>query len=101
MTELSCAAGVSTTTVNGPRKAGRASDVVEIAAGGPGNKDFIRSSDQVEVSSMATYLSKLSQLPPIRSDLVASVRSQIEAGTYDTPEKMEFALGELLRDLAD
>ncbi|MDI1290165.1 MAG: flagellar biosynthesis anti-sigma factor FlgM [bacterium] len=101
MTELSCATGCSTTTVNGLRKAERAPDVVELAAGGPGKQEFVRSTDQVEVSSMATYLSKLSQLPPIRSELVASVRSQIAAGTYDTPDKLEFALGELVRDLAE
>jgi hypothetical protein len=33
----------------------------------------------------------------IRHDLVARVRQQIAAGTYDTPEKMELALERLFR----
>jgi hypothetical protein len=34
-----------------------------------------------------------------RVDLVARVRKEIAAGTYDTPEKWEIALGRLLREL--
>ena len=58
-----------------------------------------RGEDRLEVSELATYLSKLSAMPPIRKDLVDSVRRQIDAGTYETPEKVEAAMEELLRDL--
>ncbi len=34
--------------------------------------------------------------PPFRADLVAEIRRQIAAGTYDTPEKWEAALDRLL-----
>jgi hypothetical protein len=34
--------------------------------------------------------------PPFRAGLVAEIRSQIAAGTYDTPEKWEIALDRLL-----
>jgi hypothetical protein len=34
--------------------------------------------------------------PSIRYDLVARVRREIEAGTYDTPEKLDTALSRLL-----
>lgn len=34
--------------------------------------------------------------PTIRFELVARVRREIAAGTYDTPEKMEIALARLL-----
>jgi hypothetical protein len=37
--------------------------------------------------------------PGIRADLVARVRSEIAAGTYDTPEKWEQALDKLSRQL--
>jgi negative regulator of flagellin synthesis FlgM len=47
---------------------------------------------------MATYLSKLSALPQVRQDLVNSVREQIAAGTYDTPERLDAALNVLLSD---
>ena len=36
---------------------------------------------------------------PIRWELVNRVRLEIEAGTYDTPEKMEIALDRLLEQL--
>lgn len=58
-----------------------------------------RGSDRVEVSQMAVYLNKLKNLP-IRQDLVDSVRQQISQGTYDTPEKLDAALNELLGDQA-
>ena len=35
----------------------------------------------------------------VRADLVARVRREIAAGTYDTPEKLEAALERLLEDL--
>ncbi|HKB40724.1 MAG TPA: flagellar biosynthesis anti-sigma factor FlgM [Gemmataceae bacterium] len=37
----------------------------------------------------------------IRTELVARVRREIAAGTYDTPEKLEIALYRLLADLGD
>jgi hypothetical protein len=37
----------------------------------------------------------------IRADLVARVRREIAAGTYETPEKWEAALERLLRRLAE
>jgi hypothetical protein len=58
-----------------------------------------RGSDRVEVSQMALYLNKLKGLP-IRQDLVDSVKQQIAQGTYDTPEKLEAALNEMLGDHA-
>lgn len=36
---------------------------------------------------------------PIRQDLVNRVRSEIAAGTYDTPEKFEKALDKMLGEL--
>ena len=37
----------------------------------------------------------------IRADLVARVRREIAAGTYDTPEKFALALDRLLADLEE
>jgi len=36
---------------------------------------------------------------PIRKELVERIRREIEAGTYDTPEKMEKALERLLEQM--
>jgi anti-sigma28 factor (negative regulator of flagellin synthesis) len=59
-----------------------------------------RGSDQVEVSQLATYLSTLRSLPSVRQDLIDSVKAQIAAGTYDTPERFDAALNGLVNDAA-
>lgn len=56
-----------------------------------------RETDSVELSALVRRLA--SQDPEIRHDLVARVRAEIAAGTYDTPEKLERAADELVRDL--
>ncbi|MGB1125225.1 MAG: flagellar biosynthesis anti-sigma factor FlgM [Phycisphaeraceae bacterium] len=58
-----------------------------------------RSSDRVELSEQARLLSKLKQLPEVREGLVNSVKSQIEAGNYDTAERFDTAINALLDDL--
>lgn len=58
-----------------------------------------REEDQVEVSDVATYLGKMKLLPPIRQELVDSIRHQIQSGSYETPERIDGAIDELIRDL--
>ena len=41
------------------------------------------------------------ETPEIRADLVARVRREIAAGTYDTPEKLEAALRRLFDQLEE
>jgi len=60
-----------------------------------------RGGDRVELSNQALYLSKLKQLPEIREGLVNSVKAQIEAGNYDTPERFDTAVNALIDDLAE
>lgn len=60
-----------------------------------------RANDRVEVSVAAQFLSKLSQLPDVRTDLVERVRSEIANGTYETPDKLDAAIDELAGDLAE
>lgn len=55
--------------------------------------------DRAEFSLPARMLSKLNQIPEIRQDLVDRVRSEIDAGNYDTPDKIDAILGDLLEDL--
>ena len=57
-----------------------------------------RRSDKVELSDAARLLSRLSQLPDVRQDLVDRVRSEIEAGTYETPEKIDAVVRALAED---
>lgn len=56
--------------------------------------------DRVEVSDVARYLAKLREVPAVRQELVDRVRSEIEAGAYESPEKIEKAIDELVEDLS-
>ena len=58
-----------------------------------------RGEDRVEVSDLAHSLSRASHDVPIRQDLVDRVRSQIEAGTYDTPARVDGAINNMLNAL--
>lgn len=64
-----------------------------------GDDATVRSADSVDISSRARELSeKLTLTNPIRQDLVARVRSAIEAGTYETDDKIDAAAEQILRD---
>jgi hypothetical protein len=53
----------------------------------------------VEVSSLARSLSRLNQDEPVRQDLIDRVRTEIEAGRYETPDKVAAAVERLRREL--
>jgi negative regulator of flagellin synthesis FlgM len=52
--------------------------------------------DRVEISAAAEAAIKASEAGGVRHDLVNLIRSQIAAGTYDTPEKMDLAIERML-----
>lgn len=62
-----------------------------------------RGSDSVDISALARRLglitSEQSTAKPFRAELVERIKDQIEAGTYDTDDKLEIALDRLTRDL--
>lgn len=60
-----------------------------------------RAQDEVELSSAATFASLVRQLPEVRQDLVDRVKREIAQGTYETPDKLDGALAELLIDLQE
>jgi flagellar biosynthesis anti-sigma factor FlgM len=55
--------------------------------------------DSVEISDVAMFLDKLSRLPDIRQDKVDAVRQQLARGQYETPEKLQKAIDNLLAEL--
>ncbi len=55
--------------------------------------------DRVEISEMALFLDKISRLPDIRREKVEAVREQIARGSYETPEKIERAIENLMKEL--
>ncbi|MFN9994020.1 MAG: flagellar biosynthesis anti-sigma factor FlgM [Phycisphaerales bacterium] len=66
---------------------------------GSTSSTITRGEDRLEVSAMASYLSKLNALPAVRHELVNSVRARIEAGTYETQDKLDIAFDELIREV--
>ncbi|MEM6393243.1 MAG: flagellar biosynthesis anti-sigma factor FlgM [Planctomycetota bacterium] len=59
-----------------------------------------RPSDRAEFSDAARFLAQLNDVPDIREDLVSSVKSAIDKGAYESPEKLDIAVDRLLDDLA-
>ena len=60
----------------------------------------VRAGDKVELSRAAQYLSQLLSKNDVRTDLVDRVKAQIADGSYETPDKIDAALDEILSDLA-
>ncbi|MEM9064933.1 MAG: flagellar biosynthesis anti-sigma factor FlgM [Planctomycetota bacterium] len=75
-------------SVNGDDSVARAEAA---AAGG-----VIRGADQVDVSAESVALQKLRELPELRTDLIESIKAQIRADAYDTPERLDAALDGLI-----
>ena len=61
--------------------------------------DSVQSMDQIDISPEAEMVSRIGELPDIRTDLVAEVRAQIEAGVYETDEKLDVAVGRLIDEI--
>jgi len=57
-----------------------------------------RAADRLELSGVSQIFQTL-QANNIRGDKVASVRSQIDAGTYEDDDKLNTAVDKLLNDL--
>jgi len=57
-----------------------------------------RHSDRVELSQHARLLSRLSELPDIRTDLVNRIRQELAEGRYDTDAKLDTAIDNLVAE---
>src|SRR5687768_1464712 len=55
--------------------------------------------DRVELSGMSGILKSLKAGNDFRADKVAEIKAQIEAGTYESDEKLDVATDRLLDDL--
>jgi len=58
-----------------------------------------RSTDAVEISSMAQFMEKVSKLPEVRIEKIMRVKKQIEKGEYETEEKINIAIDRLLSEI--
>ena len=57
--------------------------------------------DKVQISELARLKAKLATVPELREDLVNRVKAEIEAGTYDTIDKVQIAAEKLLAELRE
>ncbi|HLA86305.1 MAG TPA: flagellar biosynthesis anti-sigma factor FlgM [Thermoguttaceae bacterium] len=55
--------------------------------------------DELSLSDAARFVDQVKQMPDVRQDRVDAIRRQIEAGTYETPEKLDMALERLLDEI--
>lgn len=58
-----------------------------------------RPADRLELSGVGHLMKVLKADTGIRADKVASIRAQIEAGTYETEEKLNITIDRLIEDL--
>jgi anti-sigma28 factor (negative regulator of flagellin synthesis) len=56
-------------------------------------------SDVVEISEIAIYLEKLSHVPDIRQEKVDPVQAEIDRGTYETEEKVDYTVDQIMTEL--
>jgi negative regulator of flagellin synthesis FlgM len=90
--------------VHGPGSLARPSPVLQPqsvqAARAPETANpAMQAGDHVEISEMGRILDEISRVPDVRADKVAELRHAIQAGTYETPEKLEIAVERLLADI--
>lgn len=67
---------------------------------GPGQIEYQHPADQLEISEMGIMLSKLRELPDVRLDRVTRIRAEIEAGTFETPARIEGTVDRMLEELS-
>src|SRR5688500_20393088 len=70
----------------------------EVPADAPPQQPAARSADKLELSGVS-HLLKTLKSNDVRVDKVAQIKAQIEAGTYETEEKLDVAADRLLDDL--
>jgi len=91
--------------VHGPGSVGGASPPLQPTAirpqTAPATEPLSQPRDEVEISEMGKLLDDLSRIPDIRHERIVEVRRAIEAGTYETPEKLEIAVQRLLDSLRE
>jgi len=55
--------------------------------------------DTMEISNVARLTAAVHELPDVRADLVARVKAEIAAGTYETQDRLDVALERLLDEM--
>ena len=59
----------------------------------------LREGDTVQISTVATMLAKIRELPEVRMDKVVPIKHAIRQGTYDIEARLDVAIERMLEDL--
>lgn len=65
----------------------------------PSTASPTRGDDQADFSVIARLRAQLSALPEVRQNMIDRVRAEIDAGTYESADKIEAAIDALAEDL--
>lgn len=89
------------TNINGiqPVSAPRAIDPAQppLAAQGQSGPGWV--ADVVDISTASIMAAKIDQASDVRTDLIQRVRQEIEAGTYETEERIDLTVDRLMDEL--
>lgn len=58
-----------------------------------------RAPDSAEISEVAKLKAQLRDVPDVRFEKIERLRAEIEAGTYETPEKIQRVIDRVLEEL--
>ncbi|NUQ62657.1 MAG: flagellar biosynthesis anti-sigma factor FlgM [Pirellulales bacterium] len=56
--------------------------------------------DELDISEAGRLVDQVRDVPEMRLDRIRQIRAEIAAGTYETDEKLEIALGRMLDETA-
>ncbi|MBI4586690.1 MAG: flagellar biosynthesis anti-sigma factor FlgM [Planctomycetes bacterium] len=57
--------------------------------------------DRVEISDLARFKALLKEVPEVRLDRIEEIRAQIDAGIYETPDRIAITVDKILEELGD
>ena len=66
----------------------------------PSGSRGIDTADTLEISSEGMFVEAAKNLPEMRMDRIAELRAQIASGKYETADKLDMALENMLDELA-
>ncbi len=55
--------------------------------------------DELDISDTGRLVDQVRDMPGLRMDRIRQIRAEIAAGTYETDEKLEIALGRMLDEV--
>lgn len=95
MTEIPPINSQSAARVESPGRTAAGRVQAETAAGA---SRVERGADRAETDPLNAFLQRLRETGVLRVDLINDIRDKIETGDYDTPEKLDQALNEMIDD---